>query len=32
MSKILRISVKKEYFEQIKLGLKKEEYREIKPY
>lgn len=30
--KILKIAVKKEYFQQIKTGLKKEEYRLIKPY
>lgn len=29
---ILRLAVKKEYFEQIREGSKKEEYREIKPY
>ena len=30
--KILRLSVKKEYFDQMKSGKKKFEYRLIKPY
>lgn len=30
--KVLRLAVRKEYFEQIKAGIKKEEYRLIKPY
>lgn len=30
--KILRLAVRKKYFEEIKTGIKKEEYREIKPY
>ena len=30
--KVLRLAVRKEYFEQIKAGIKKEEYREIKDY
>lgn len=30
--KILKLAVRKEYFEQIKAGIKKEEYRLIKPY
>lgn len=30
--KILKLAVKKEYFDLIKLGEKKEEYREIKKY
>ena len=28
----LYLNLKKEYFDQIKSGVKKEEYREIKPY
>lgn len=28
----LHLNVKKEYFDQIKSGVKKEEYREVKPY
>ena len=28
----LYLNLKKEYFDQIKSGIKKEEYREIKPY
>lgn len=30
--KILTLNLKKEYFEDIKNGLKKEEYRIVKPY
>ena len=30
--KALILAVRKEYFEQIKAGIKKEEYREIKDY
>lgn len=32
MTKILKLSVKAKYFQQIKSGIKKEEYREIKKY
>lgn len=32
MTKVLRLAVKKEYFEQIKTGSKTEEYREVKEY
>lgn len=32
MKKILKLAVRKEYFEQIESGIKKEEYRLIKPY
>ena len=30
--KVLRLAVRKEYFYEIKAGIKKEEYRLIKPY
>jgi Zn/Cd-binding protein ZinT len=32
MNKILTLNLKREYFEAIKSGVKKEEYREIKEY
>lgn len=32
MTKVLRLPVKAEYFNQIKVGTKTEEYREVKEY
>jgi len=32
MDKILHLTLKKEWFDMIDSGVKKEEYREIKPY